>query len=260
MAETTQTIETKVFGAPLSWIALSAAIIAATSLIPAFPYPEGGGFDALAAHLIPLFALILGPWAGWLAATIGGIIGMFICPPAYIMGFLTVVDNNMAAAYTMGAVAQDRWNWTKKLYIPFWISQIAITNIVPYYWPGPPKYSPVIQPEYFLSYLPWLIWFPIYLTPLGLKKVPEWLRSDNPKKLFMGVWLALAMQSGCWYYTWWWIYNVVFAYPCLVNLLQNVYYYSWIWYLKNTLLTPLYVAVIRALKRAGVEKVPGSVL
>lgn len=249
-----------IFGASVSWVALCAAIIAATSLIPLFPYPEGGGFDPLAAHLVPLMVALLGPLAGLVTVFVGGVVGMFLCPPAYVMGILTVIDNNVGGALSTMGITQAKWNIYRKLWVIWGISQIIITMIVPYVWPGPPTYTPVIQPDYFISFLPWFVFFPLFFTRLGTELVPRWLRSLDLKELALGVWLLLAFQSSVWYFTWWWIYNTVYAFPITMNILQNYFYYSWVWYGKNTLVTPIYVAVIRALRKAGVARVPYSLL
>jgi hypothetical protein len=81
-----------IFGAPISWIALFGALMGALSIIPMIFYPFGGGFASAGMIIFgPMAGLILGPWAGAIAGLIGGLIGMFISPGSYPLGFIDVM-------------------------------------------------------------------------------------------------------------------------------------------------------------------------
>jgi hypothetical protein len=80
------------FGAPISWIALFGALMGALSIVPMIFYPFGGGFASAGMIIFgPMAGLILGPWAGAIAGVIGGLIGMFISPGSYPLGFIDVL-------------------------------------------------------------------------------------------------------------------------------------------------------------------------
>ena len=79
----------KIFGAPISWIALFGALMGAMAIVPMLFYPTGGGFASAGMVIFgPLSGLILGPFAGLIAGLIAGIIGMFISPGSYPLGFV----------------------------------------------------------------------------------------------------------------------------------------------------------------------------
>ena len=76
-------------GAPVSWVALMGALLGAGSIIPLIYYVEGGGYHSLSYAVIAIVAALLGPWGAGAAATIGGVISMFLAPGSTIDGLLT---------------------------------------------------------------------------------------------------------------------------------------------------------------------------
>jgi hypothetical protein len=91
-----------IFGTPIAWIAVYGALIGVTSLVPVLPYAGGGGFWPLATPLAGIAPLILGPVGGIVAAVVGGIIGMFIAPPAYPLGIIDAVSVVVLPAIFVG--------------------------------------------------------------------------------------------------------------------------------------------------------------
>jgi hypothetical protein len=68
-----------VLGGPISWVALFGALIGALSIVPMLFYLSGGGYVSAGMIIFaPLAGIVLGPWAGFVAALIGGLIGMFL--------------------------------------------------------------------------------------------------------------------------------------------------------------------------------------
>jgi hypothetical protein len=91
-------------------IAVWAAIIAAASLLPAFPIIGTGATFNIGNALVPLAGILFGPWAGAVAAGIGGFIGQLIAPHTVLFGPLqfTIAMFGAAAA---GLAMQKKWIW-----------------------------------------------------------------------------------------------------------------------------------------------------
>ncbi|NLE77749.1 MAG: hypothetical protein GX605_13485 [Chloroflexi bacterium] len=71
---------TTIDGAPVAYIVVLAAVVVVLSFIPfSVVFAAGGGFP-LSQGIYGLVGILLGPWAGALAAGIGRIIGIFIAP------------------------------------------------------------------------------------------------------------------------------------------------------------------------------------
>ncbi len=73
----------RIGGASVAWITLYGALCGVTSLIPVFPYVGGGGYVPLQTMFSAIAPVLLGPVGGIVAATVGGVIGMFIAPAAF---------------------------------------------------------------------------------------------------------------------------------------------------------------------------------
>ncbi|MCL4459628.1 MAG: hypothetical protein M1136_02100 [Chloroflexi bacterium] len=79
-----------IFGAPVSYIALLAAVTAAFQLIP-FSVVLGPGLSfPLSLAIDSLVGILLGPWAGGLAVLIGSVIGIMIAPHTAFLGPFTI--------------------------------------------------------------------------------------------------------------------------------------------------------------------------
>ncbi|HVN53160.1 MAG TPA: hypothetical protein VMT46_02435 [Anaerolineaceae bacterium] len=96
-------------------IAVWAALMAAASLLPAFPVIGTGATFNIANCLTPLAGIFFGPWAGAIAAGVGGFIGQLIAPHTVLFGplqFTIAVLGAMASGFAM----QRRW-WFPTLVI-----------------------------------------------------------------------------------------------------------------------------------------------
>lgn len=96
-------------------IAVWAALMAAASLLPAFPVIGTGVTFNVANCLTPLAGIFFGPWAGAIAAGVGGFIGQLIAPHTVLFGplqFTIAVLGAMASGFAM----QKRW-WFPALVI-----------------------------------------------------------------------------------------------------------------------------------------------
>ncbi len=115
----------KLFSTHPAIIAVWAALIAVASLLPAFPLIGGtGGTFSLGNAIIPLSGILFGPWAGAIAAGVGGFLGQLIAPSTVVFGplqFILSIISAMAAGFAM----QKKWLWPLLgmvvLTILFWI-------------------------------------------------------------------------------------------------------------------------------------------
>jgi hypothetical protein len=89
-------------------IAVWAALMAAASLLPAFPVFGTGTTFNIANCLTPLAGIFFGPWVGAIAAGVGGFIGQLIAPHTVLFGplqFTIAILGAMASGFAM----QRKW-------------------------------------------------------------------------------------------------------------------------------------------------------
>jgi hypothetical protein len=186
---------------PAAWIAIYSAIIGVSSLVPIFPYSGGGGYAPLSISFIVMAPFLLGFGGGIISAFIGGIIGMFIAPGAFPMGFFDVIFiavllSSFVALAINGDVKKYRW-----VFIFIYLFSGILFEIIPYYLPGKSSgFMPPLQPIYTLIttffWVPWLI---IYVLPFGGKYIPSWAKQNKNIKLrYFGVLIASITGLMCW--------------------------------------------------------------
>ena len=96
MSEMSSTRRGGIYGAPISYVALLAAVTAVLQLIP-FSVVLGPGISfPLSLATGGLMGILLGPWAGAIAVLIGGVIGVLIAPHTAFLGPLTILVLIMA--------------------------------------------------------------------------------------------------------------------------------------------------------------------
>ena len=88
-------------------IAVYAAILAASALIPSIPVLGTGGSFSVSTALIPLAGVFFGPIAGALCAAIGGFIGQLIAPATAVIGIATFVAS-IIAAFIAGLLCEEK--------------------------------------------------------------------------------------------------------------------------------------------------------
>jgi uncharacterized membrane protein len=89
-------------------IAVWAALMAAASLLPAFPIVGTGATFNIANCLTPLAGIFFGPIAGAIAAGVGGFIGQLIAPHTVLFGplqFTIAIMGALASGFAM----QRKW-------------------------------------------------------------------------------------------------------------------------------------------------------
>ncbi len=102
-------------GAPISQVAVWAAIIAVAGTIPwVFPMQGGGGAFPMSIPLAPLVGVVLGPVAGFVACLVGGTIDLVIAPYTAGIGLLSPFSIAFAALGAGYLVQRPR----PKLWVP----------------------------------------------------------------------------------------------------------------------------------------------
>ena len=239
------------YGAPIAWIAILAALGTVLRFVPLYFWAEGGGYTAVSVIIEYLNGLILGPIGGAICGLVYGIIGLFVLPAA--IPWVTVL-HPVIVAFTTGMLANKKW-WAAW---PICAVFVALQQLVPYYWPGPPTYPAAPQPKYFLASF-WL-WVPLILMPiLGPRLIPEWLRSDDKKKLFialvLALWIATEPVWGGWWFAWNWAFNLP---PGLcMSVFLTMYWYEKALGWGSTAV--IGTALFSALRRSGLRKIPGAI-
>jgi hypothetical protein len=89
-------------------IAVWAALMAAASLLPAFPIIGTGATFNIANSLTPLAGIFFGPWVGAIAAGVGAFIGQLIAPHTVLFGPLQFTIA-MVGAMCAGLAMQRKW-------------------------------------------------------------------------------------------------------------------------------------------------------
>ena len=246
-----------VLGAPISWVALFGALIGALSIVPMLFYLSGGGYVSAGMIIFaPLAGIVLGPWAGFVAALIGGLIGMFLSPASYP---LFILDANLSGSFIAlfwGLAADRRY---AKYFIPLAVAWIAFVLIVPY------RASLDIQadfgvppePSYTLSWL----WAYAGLALLVVNLVAggflwRWVRdpASDRARMFLGVLGVSFIACTAWMVPWIGVYNWRLGFP--VETAVAVNYGAWIGYVVPISIASSVVITLAivALRRSGLRR------
>jgi len=249
----------RIGGASIAWVTLYGALCGVTSLIPVFPYVGGGGYVPLQTMFSAIAPILLGEVGGIVAATVGGIIGMFIAPAAFPLQLVDVVLTGLLPAFAVGIMI----NANKRRWLPIvWCVLVGILGtLFPFYVPGaaagfsaPP--NPVV---YFL--LVAYYWVPpliVLLTPLGGKLVPEWARGQDRKYKYIGILLAVLMGLFTWFLPWSLPYWYVYQYEPAMGVATLIGYMWWV-PLFSLVITIITVPLVEALRRSGLPKIAGAI-
>jgi hypothetical protein len=246
----------RIFGAPISWIALFGALMGALAIVPMLFYPFGGGFASAGMVVFgPISGLILGPWAGFIAGAIGGIIGMFISPGSYPLGFVDVLFSGALIPLMFG-LAHPRF---RKIGIVVYALNLVVHFLVPYVIPGSAgQFDAMNFGAYFIAYIWGFIGYLLYIFALN----PLFKAMGSSNMLTRTVATVLYMVAPCtaWLMPWQWIYFLFLHYPFDLARLNGVV--SWWFFLIPITIAAGVVAtlLVRALEQTGLPRVTGSLL
>ncbi len=99
----------RVFGIPVSLLAIWAGLFLASSAIPALPVPGMSGMITVNAIMTAISGIILGPAAA-IANAAGALVAQILFPFGFSLGplgFLTVTMGGLAA----GLLMANKWQW-----------------------------------------------------------------------------------------------------------------------------------------------------
>jgi len=188
-------------GAPISYVALFAAAIGVTALIPFAILISTGQAFPFSEFLIPLCGIILGPIGGFVAGLVGGFIGLAIAPYTAPNGILSPITPALGAMATGFLVQKGKRAWWGTVIIVvalivFNVKGIFINKVNPLWW-------------LFAAILVAWIALILELTPLR-PLAANWLRSKNYLLVaiglvfisFMGTCTAMIVNNsiGFWLY------------------------------------------------------------
>lgn len=198
-----------IFGAPVSWVALFGSLIGALSILPMSFYASGGGFMSAGMGIFaPISGMLLGPWAGFVAGTIGGVIGMMISPAAYPLGFLDILLSGSIMPMVWGLFVPKYYKW---LLILFPIN-FLIYYFVPYYFPGNRiGVSTPIEPYYLFSRNAQVVSLIVFL--LFCKRFMNLVESPSVRSHIIGLAGINFLADAFWAAPWTWPYRLLFKIP-----------------------------------------------
>ncbi len=243
---------TLIFGAPISQVAVWAAIIAVAGTIPwIFPMQGGGGGFPMSIPISPLVGVVLGPLAGFVACLVGGAIDLIIAPYTAGIGILSPLSISFAA---LGA--------------GYLVQRPKINRLIP----------GILAPVFFVWL--WLDYalivkqfpFPQILAVGGTDMVPSWIvgilgagwaakqiENNDPRqfwKLFLALWIVCYFGVGAMQHGFEWaVWEIMFKFPAEPSI-ATVLAFTW-WerifiYAGSGAL--IGTAVILALKRMGLRR------
>jgi len=252
----------QLFGSPIAWIAVYAALVGVTSLVPVLPYAGGGGYWPLATPIAALAPLLIGLPGGVVASFVGGLIGMFIAPPAYPLGVLDAFNVAATPAILVGLALSMKKYW--KYFIPLDLLSVVAYFVVMFYYPGAKVFawagvSLCCSPtSYLISGLYyWLVPLVVLASPIGTKYIYNMARNTNVRSRSIGVFLGSWMAMNAYYY-WpaFWEYWVLYSFPTALLGVMNWAVYSWYEPLFAVLVTIIAVPLAEALRKSGMAKPP----
>jgi len=243
------------FGTPIAWIAVYAALVGVTSLVPILPYAGGGGYWPLATPLAASAPLLLGSIGGIIGAFVGGIIGMFIAPPAYPLGIVDAILITAFPAIFVGLAVSMKKYW--KIFLVVQVLSTIAFFVSLFYYPGLPGGWPGVSVEMFFveSLWYWLIPAIVLISPIGTKYINDMARSEDAKKRSIGLFLGAWMGMNAYYASpAFWVYWILFEFPAALLYLMFWAIYTWYMVLFAILVTVIAVPLAQALRKSGLAR------
>jgi hypothetical protein len=172
-------------GAPISYVALFAAALGVTALIPFMIMTTGKAFP-VSELLTALAGIVLGPVGGFVAGLVGGAIGLVIAPYTAANGILAPLTPALGAMAAGYFVQRTNKKWLGVLILTvalavFTFKGLVINRVTPAYW-------------LFLAVIVAWISLLIAVTPLQTLAA-NWLRSKNVTLLVVGVAIVTFMGT-----------------------------------------------------------------
>ncbi len=176
-------------GAPVSYLVVLAATVAALALIPLSVVLSSGKSFPLSQAIYPLVGWLLGPVAGALASGIGALIGVFVAPHTTTLPPATVLGAALGSL-AAGAMAPDgpRRRW--------WIPLTLFFGLAYLLYAGRAVVQNGVAPVAVLAGS-FIDWSALLLFALPTRSLAgRWLSSPRPTRLSAGLFLGTWMIAG----------------------------------------------------------------
>jgi hypothetical protein len=248
----------RIGGASIAWVTLYGALCGVTALVPVFPYVGGGGYVPLQTMFSGIAPILLGWVGGVVAATIGGVIGMFVAPAAFPLQLVDVLLTGTLPALMVGLVVNSHERW--KILAALAVVVGIFGTLFPFWVPGASAgfdqpANPVTYALLVAYY--WLIPLVIIVSPLGTRLFPAWARGDERTKRYLGIFFSVLVGLFLWFLPWSTPYWYVFQYEPALGVATLLGYTWWV-PLFSAAVTIITIPLLEALKRSGLPKIQGA--
>jgi hypothetical protein len=181
-------------GAPIAYVIVLAAVIAALALIPFSVILSSGGSFPMSQVIYGLLGWVLGPLAGAIASGIGSLVGIFIAPYTAGPYPLIRIYGAVLASFAAGCMITDQKR--KSWWIP--IAILAIISLAAYI-------TLAMRNGAYIQYIlggTFLDWSAIILFVLPSRTlIGRWISSKTGLPmvigLFIGTWVAYGLSHVC---------------------------------------------------------------
>ncbi|WP_221033123.1 hypothetical protein [Actomonas aquatica] len=177
-------------GAPVAYVIVLATVIAVLSFIPFSIVLSGGSSFPMAQGVYSLNGWLLGPWAGFVASSVGSLVGVFLAPHTAGIPWLAVTGAGLAAlvAASLHPTGRNRlWAAISVLILVGWVS----------FYHHAVNLNGVRPAVFILCYLTHLSSTLLFLAPTR-RWIGRALRSPDLKKvaigLFLGTWVSASLM------------------------------------------------------------------
>ena len=181
-------------GAPVAYIVVLAAVVAALAFIPMSIVMASGGSFPMNQGVLSILGWVLGPIAGALSALIGSLIGVFIAPHTAGVPAITVLGAVVTAFAAGAMVREGKRGW-------WWIPIIVVTIIAFFVYIGRALFMNGVSLQSVIlgSFIDWSA---ILLFILPTRKLfTKLIQSENIAKLatglFLGTWTTFGLAHAC---------------------------------------------------------------
>jgi hypothetical protein len=172
-------------GAPISYVALFAAALGITALIPFSIMTTGKAFP-VSELLIALTGIVLGPVGGFVAGLVGGVIGLAIAPYTAPNGVLSPITPALGAMAIGFLMQRNSKKW--------WGVVILVAALLVFHFKG--VVINKVDPAYWLFLAVGVAWVSLILAVTPLTTLfSNWLRSANLGMVTVGLVFATFMGT-----------------------------------------------------------------
>jgi hypothetical protein len=181
-------------GAPVAYIVVLAAVVAALAFIPMSVVMASGGSFPMNQGVLSVLGWVLGPVAGALSAFIGALIGVFIAPHTAGVPAVTILGAVITAFVAGSMVIDGKRSW--------WWLPITIVVVIAYFV--------YIGRAFFINGVSlqsvilgsFINWSAILLWVLPTRKLlANMIKSESVPKLaaglFLGTWMSFGLAHAC---------------------------------------------------------------